>query len=139
MLSTKENLKQIEMDTIQQEPLLTELTPEASAVVQGGVIRLFRRDNINFDTLLSTPTFTVRPGGSISLSSSTQSGNNNRFFSAAVRNVNTGNSTPPKSVLVGNGTVTTWTGIRGGSYKIDLTDTKDNIFVSGRILVSYDS
>ncbi len=36
MLSTKENLKQIEMDTIQQEPLLTELTPEAAATVQGG-------------------------------------------------------------------------------------------------------
>ncbi|MDZ7964450.1 MAG: SH3 domain-containing protein [Nostoc sp. DedSLP03] len=37
MLSTKENLKQIEMDTIQQEPLLTELTPEAAATVQGGI------------------------------------------------------------------------------------------------------
>lgn len=38
MLSTKENLKQIEMDTIQQEPLLTELTPEAAATVEGGVL-----------------------------------------------------------------------------------------------------
>jgi hypothetical protein len=37
MLSTKENLKQIEMDTIQQEPLLTELTPEAAATVKGGI------------------------------------------------------------------------------------------------------
>ncbi|MEH2079243.1 MAG: beta/gamma crystallin-related protein [Nostoc sp.] len=36
MLSTKENLKQIEMDTIQQEPLFTELTPEAAATVEGG-------------------------------------------------------------------------------------------------------
>jgi hypothetical protein len=36
MLSTKENLKQIEMDTIQQESLFTELTPEAAATVEGG-------------------------------------------------------------------------------------------------------
>ena len=38
MLSTKEYFKQIEMDTIQQEPLLTELTPEAAATVEGGVL-----------------------------------------------------------------------------------------------------
>ncbi|BBD69334.1 hypothetical protein NIES4072_33400 [Nostoc commune NIES-4072] len=38
MLSTKENLKQIQMDTIQQEPLLTELTPEAAATVEGGLL-----------------------------------------------------------------------------------------------------
>ncbi|MEH2079241.1 MAG: SH3 domain-containing protein [Nostoc sp.] len=42
MLSTKENLKQIEMDTIQQEPLFTELTPEAAATVEGGI--KFRAD-----------------------------------------------------------------------------------------------
>ena len=38
MLSTKENLKQIEMDIIQQEPLFTELTPEAAATVEGGAL-----------------------------------------------------------------------------------------------------
>ncbi|MEH2329877.1 SH3 domain-containing protein [Nostoc sp.] len=37
MLNTKENLKQIEMDTIQQELLFTELTPEAAATVEGGL------------------------------------------------------------------------------------------------------
>ncbi len=36
MLNTKEHFKQIEMDTIQQEPLFTELTPEAAATVEGG-------------------------------------------------------------------------------------------------------
>ena len=36
MLNTKEYFKQIEMDTIQQEPLFTELTPEAAATVEGG-------------------------------------------------------------------------------------------------------
>ncbi|MEH2289034.1 SH3 domain-containing protein [Nostoc sp.] len=38
MLNTKENLKQIEMDTIQQELLFTELTPEAAATVEGGFL-----------------------------------------------------------------------------------------------------
>lgn len=37
MLNTKENLKQIEMDTIEQELLFTKLTPEAAATVEGGV------------------------------------------------------------------------------------------------------
>ncbi|MEH1948585.1 MAG: SH3 domain-containing protein [Nostoc sp.] len=38
MLNTKEYFKQIEMDTTQQEPLLTELTPEAAATVEGGIL-----------------------------------------------------------------------------------------------------
>ncbi len=37
MLSTKEYCNQLEMDTIQQEPLFTELPPEAAATVEGGV------------------------------------------------------------------------------------------------------
>lgn len=36
MLNTK--VKQIEMDTIQQEPLFIELTPEAAATVEGGIL-----------------------------------------------------------------------------------------------------
>lgn len=39
MLSTKEYFKQIEMDTIQEEALFTELTPEAAATVEGGADR----------------------------------------------------------------------------------------------------
>jgi hypothetical protein len=47
MLNTKENLKQIEMDTIQQEPLFTELAPEAAATVEGGVATfLFETKNV---------------------------------------------------------------------------------------------
>lgn len=38
MLNTKEHFKQIEMDTIQQEPLFIELTPEAAATVEGGIL-----------------------------------------------------------------------------------------------------
>lgn len=38
MLNTKEYCNQLEMDTIQQEPLFTELTPEAAATVEGGVL-----------------------------------------------------------------------------------------------------
>lgn len=37
MLNTEGYLKQIEMDTIQQEPLFTELSSEAAATVEGGV------------------------------------------------------------------------------------------------------
>ncbi|HYX14854.1 MAG TPA: hypothetical protein VE944_10910 [Nostoc sp.] len=54
MLSTKENLKQIEMDTIQQEPLLTELTPEAAATVEGGILRRVNVDRGNLN-IRSTP------------------------------------------------------------------------------------
>jgi hypothetical protein len=118
----------------QCEQLFTDLTPEAAAVVEGGGSF---SSNINFDSYLSTRSFYVRPGGSIALLSRTKSSRDNLFFNAAVRNVNTGNSTPPKSVRVGNGIITRWTGMRGGTYKIDLTDTKDNIYVSGRIGVGY--
>lgn len=134
MLNNK--VKQTEMDTIQHEPLFTELTPEAAASVGGS--GSFGSD-IKFDTYLPTRSFTVKAGGTIALASNTTSGKNNRYFSAAVRNVKTGNSTPGKSVRVGNGIITTWTGMKGGTYKIDLRDTKDNIYVSGRIGVGYTS
>lgn len=135
MLNTKENLKQIEMDTIQQEPLFTELTPEAAAVVGGSGSF---GSTIKFDTLLRTRSFRVKAGGAIALVSNTSSGKNNRFFSAAVRNVNTGNSTRPKSVSVGNDT-TQWSGMRGGTYQIVFIDTKDGVYVSGTIGVGYTS
>ncbi|MEH2415055.1 hypothetical protein [Nostoc sp.] len=56
MLNTKEHFKQIEMDTIQQEPLLTELTPEAAATVQGGIL---------FTTIGVTTTLNIRNAPSI--------------------------------------------------------------------------
>ncbi len=140
MLNAKEHCKQIEMDTIQQEPLFTELTPEAAAVVEGGAGIGSFGANVNFDTYLPTRSFSVRPGGDIALASYTRSGANNPSFTAAVRNVNTGNVTKPaKSVRVGNGIITTWTGMRGGTYSIDLRDTKDNVYVVGRIGVGYDT
>lgn len=136
MLNTKEHFKQIEMDTIQQEPLFTELAPEAAAVVEGGLAS-FGAD-VDFDRYLPTRSFSVRPGGNITLASNTSSGPDDKIFSASVRNVNTGRITPPKSVRVGNGTITKWTGMRGGTYSIDLRDTQDNINVVGRIGVAYD-
>ena len=136
MLNTK--VKQIEMDTIQQEPLFTELTPEAAAVVEGSGISSFG-ERVKFDWYRDTKSFTVKSGGSITLSSSTTSGKNNKFFSAAVRNVKTGNSTPGKSVRVGKGIFTRWTGMKGGTYKIDFRDTKDGVYVSGNIGVAYSS
>ena len=139
MLNTKEYFKQIEMDTIQEEPLFVELTSEAADLVGGGAgLRSFGA-SVNFDTFLSTRSFIVRPGGGITLFSDTKSGRNNPSFSAAVRNVKTGNKTPSKSVRVGNDIFTTWTRLRGGTYKIDFRDTKDNIYVSGVIGVAYDS
>ncbi|MEH1942413.1 MAG: hypothetical protein V7L01_19665 [Nostoc sp.] len=59
MLSTKENLKQIEMDTIQQEPLLTELTPEAAATVEGGLLyRVVLKDPNSSLNVRSLPNIT---------------------------------------------------------------------------------
>ncbi|MGF2033874.1 MAG: hypothetical protein RMZ43_000855 [Nostoc sp. CmiVER01] len=127
------------MDTIQQELLFTELTPEAAAVVEGGAGIDSFGSTINFDTSLSSRSFNVRPGGGITLVTSTKSGKNNRSFNAIIRNVKTGNTTPPKSVKVGNSITTQWDKIRGGTYKIDFKDTKDGIYVTGTIGVAYDT
>lgn len=134
MLNTK--VKQIEMDTIQQEPFFTELTAEAAAVVEGS--GSFGSD-IRFDWSLPTRSFRVRAGGTIALASNTTSSPNNRYFSARVTNVYTGNSTRAKLVRVGQGIMTTWTKMKAGTYRINLTDTRDGIYVSGRIGVGYTS
>ena len=89
MLNAKEYFNQIEMDTIQQEPLFTELTPEAAAVVEGGASF---NSTVNFDTLLTSRAFNVRPGGTIKLISDTKSARSNPNFAAIIRNVNTNNS-----------------------------------------------
>lgn len=134
MLNTKEYCNQLEMDTIQQEPLFTELTPEAAAVVEGGG----RFDStVEFDTSLTSRSFNVRPGGTIKLTSNTKSAASNRSFAAIIRNVNTNNSNG-KVVSVGKDT-TTWTDIRGGKYVIDFRDDKDGVFVTGNIRVDYTS
>ncbi|WP_298916410.1 hypothetical protein [uncultured Nostoc sp.] len=56
MLNTKEHFKEIEMDTIQQEPLFTKLTPEAAATVQGGIL---------FTTIGVTTTLNIRNAPSL--------------------------------------------------------------------------
>ncbi|MGF1673791.1 MAG: hypothetical protein ACFCUV_08920 [Rivularia sp. (in: cyanobacteria)] len=135
MLNTKENLKQIEMDSIQQEPLFTELTPEAAAVVEGS--GRFT-DPIRFDESDKTRTFSVPPGGTISLFTNTRNipgGARNPFFSAGIRNVRT-NNTNFKSARVGSDT-TRWTGVRGGRYQIVFRDDRDGITVAGRATVSH--
>ncbi len=139
MLKTKEHFNQLEMDTLQQELLFTELTPDAAAVVEGGAGIDSFGSTIKFDTSLSSRPFYVRPGGGITLVTSTKSSKNNRFFNAIIRNVNTGNTTPRKSVRVGNLITTQWNKIRGGTYRIDFKDTKDGIYVTGTIGVAYDT
>lgn len=135
MLNTKDNFKQTEMDSIQQEPLFTELTPEAAAVVEGSG-RFSER--INFDAYDSTRSFYVPAGGNITLVTNTRnipSSGGNPSFSAAIRNLRTGN-TNSQPVRVGSDT-TTWTGVRGGDYRIVFTDTRDRIVVNGSANVSY--
>lgn len=132
MLNNKENFNQLEMDTIQQEPLFTELAPEAAAVAEGSG---GFSEKVNFDAYDSTQRFSVKPGGTINLTTNTSSGKNNRYFSAAIRNVNT-NNTNTKSVKVGKDTIK-WTGVRGGIYQIVFTDTSDRVRVSGTANVSY--
>jgi hypothetical protein len=134
MLNAKEYFNQIEMDTIQQEPLFTELTPEAAAVVEGGASF---NSPVKFDNLLTSREFNVRPGGTIKLISDTKSARSNPNFTARIRNVNTNNSNE-KEVSVGKDT-TTWTDIRGGKYVIDFRDDKDGVFVTGNIKVDYTS
>jgi len=121
----------------QHEQLFTELTPAEAAVVEGGGSF---SSSVNFDDKQTTRSFTVRPGGSIILSSDTHndiygSVTTNTTFYAAIRNVNTGNKNE-KVVDVGADT-TTWTNVVGGTYVIDFRDLKDNIFVHGPITVSY--
>lgn len=68
MLNTKEHFKQIEMDTIQQELLFTELTPEAAATVEGGRTFTYTTKNIDPGSSLNIrPTASTKfpPIGSI--------------------------------------------------------------------------
>lgn len=141
MLNTKEQIKSMEMAITQQEPLLTDLAPEAAAVVEGGAKANFRED-VKFDFFRSTRSFNVRRGGGIKLYTNTGSAPSNPSFKVAVRNVKTGKSTPAEIVQVGGGTfplLTEWTNMRGGAYKIDFVDKKDGINVNGVINVEYDA
>ena len=117
------------------EPLFTDLPLESAAVVEGGGSFGFP---INFDSFQSTGPFRVRPGGAIAFASKTISSIWNRYFSASIRNVTTGARTEPKLIRVGQD-ITSWTGMRGGTYRLELYDTRDGIRVSGSGGVGYTS
>lgn len=127
------------MNNTQHEQLFTDLTPTQAAVVEGGAVKTFG-EAVDFDFFRSTRSFKVRPGGSITLASSTRSAPSNPSFDVAVRNVKTGKSTPAERVPNRINRVSTgWTNMRGGTYKIDFVDTKDGINVTGGIAVTYDA
>ena len=137
MLNTKEHFNQLEVDTIQQEPLFTDLTFEGAAVVEGG--KSFS-NNIFFDNSTSTRTFSgVKSGGIIQLSTNTSNYGfgKNPTFNAILRNLTTGKAYP-RVLKVGEATAT-WTNIAGGKnrYAIRFTDSKDGIYVGGSIGVYY--
>lgn len=127
------------MNNIQHEQLFTDLTSEAASFVEGGAYKFFD-ENVKFDFYRSTRSFYVKPGKNVSVWTRTSSAPSNQSFNVAVRNVNTGKSTPAKSVRVdkNNWIWTGWTNMRGGNYKIDFVDTKDGVDVSGSIRVFYD-
>lgn len=135
MLNTK--VKQIEMDTIQQEPLFTDLKPEEASVVEGGA---YFKSTVSFDASLSSRKFYVKPGGNIFLSATTKnsSSKNNKLYGVKVFNTDTRKSTPIKYLNVGNDSER-WRGMQGGNYKLIFEDTPDFNAVNGSILVSYDS
>lgn len=136
MLNTKEYCAQLEMETIQQEPLFTELTAEMAATVEGS--GAFVEDiSFSYASPDRTNSFYVPPGGNIKLVSNTISGKNNPSFSVSVRNVDTGNSTPKKVARVGRGVHTDWTGMRGGRYQLRFTEATRGNYVSGTASVIY--
>ncbi|NEQ26618.1 MAG: hypothetical protein F6K28_47850 [Microcoleus sp. SIO2G3] len=111
-----------------------DLTDAAAAVVEGG--RGSFGYSVRFDTFLPSRSFFVPRGGNIAFAANTGSSPSNKFFTAVLRNLNTGNTTS-KIVAVGNRKSVVWKGVRGGSYRIDLVDTRDGIFVSGAAGIAY--
>ena len=121
----------------QNEQLFTELTSEEAAVVEGGA---YFKSSVNFDRYLRSRKFYVKPGGNIFLNASTRnspSSAKNTVYTVSVLNTNTGASTQPKSLKVGNDSER-WRGMRGGYYRLIFKDTRDSVFVKGSVLVSYD-
>lgn len=136
MLNTKEQINSTEMDMMHQEPLFTELAPEAAAVVEGGLEYL--DEKVNFDFYRPTLSFKVQSGTNIVLSSNVSSVASNKYFSARVTNVNTGRSTRTQLVPTDAGKVATiWTNMKAGTYRVELRDEKDRKKVKGEIRVVY--
>jgi len=117
-----------------QSSLFTSLSPEVASTVAGGGSFGQR---VRFDYYLQTRKFNVRRGGTIALASRTWSALGNRKFLATIFNVGT-RRTSSKIVDVGRDS-TVWRGVRGGTYRIILRDSRDRTFVSGAIGVGYTS
>jgi uncharacterized protein YdgA (DUF945 family) len=112
------------------EQLFTELTPTESADLNGGAnFETF----VNFDDEFNTRDFKVSAGGSVQLASFTDSAPSNKSFKADL--IGPGNQ-EVKTVNVGTDN-SFWKDLKGGNYKIQLRDEKDNINVKGRINVDY--
>jgi hypothetical protein len=109
-----------------------DLTDAAAAVVEGGGSFT---SSVRFDTFLPSRSFFVPRGGTVAFAADTRSSPSNRFFTAVLRNLDTGNTTS-KIILVGSGKAD-WSGVRGGQYRIDLVDSRDGIFVSGGARITY--
>jgi hypothetical protein len=112
------------------QELFTELTPTESANLQGGGNF---ETYVNFDDEFNTRDFNVSAGGSVQLASFTDSAASNPSFRAAL--IGPGNQ-EVKTVNVGTDN-SFWKGLKGGNYKIQLRDKKDNIDVTGSIKVDY--
>ena len=119
-----------------RESLFTSLSPEAAALVVGGGVKSFGF-NTRFDFFFRTGIFRVRRGGDIALASRTLSTPRNRKFNASIFNVDTG-VTSSQIVDVGSDS-NVWRGVRGGRYRIILSDSWDNQYVSGSFGVGYTS
>jgi hypothetical protein len=112
------------------QELFTELAPTESASLQGGgKFGTF----VSFDDRFKTRKFNVSEGGSVELSSFTNSAPKNPIFKAVLIGPNKQEAI--KTVNVGTDN-TFWKGLKGGDYNVQLRES-NNINVKGRIEVNY--
>ena len=122
------------------DDLFTELTPEAAEVFQGGgslydsdVSFYYGREYLNRSNGTNIVAGSV--GGTITLTTNLSSSKNYNWFKATIVNTKTG-AKNTKNVRIGDGVKTTWTGVRGDSYQIYLTDNNTDL-ISGSASVSF--
>lgn len=134
-MNSKSNL-----DCIADE-LLNELTPDAAEVIEGGgylydsdVSFYYGEEYLNGSNGSNIVTGSV--GGKITLRTNLSSDKYSRaFFYATIYNTNT-EASSTKKVYTGSGVKTTWTGVKGNSYKIYFTDNSSDK-ISGSASVSF--
>jgi len=123
------------MKNNQHEQLFTELTAVEAAVVEGGRANFTER--VFFDDFHQTQSFTVSPGGTITLNTANlRNPQRSDFFWASIYNSRTGNENT-KRVFYGRRPNTVWTDVRGGTdrYVIKFYDERDGYFASGNVKV----